>query len=202
MNGYVYHFTGKVRRAKRIEATRWEKSPCDEIAERLSPGSRWAEVGVADGYNAIGVLSRIGGTMPILVDSWREASARYKDSGDLAAKLTSDQWERVYEKARRLMARHGGTLIRKKSAEAAAEIEDASLDLVYIDAEHTYEAVKEDIASWLPKVKAGGWIGGHDYDHPNESQKKLWGVKKAVDEVFGAPDDVGVCHTWFSRVKN
>lgn len=202
MNGYVYHFTGKVRRGRRIDATRWEKAPCDEIAERLTPGARWAEIGVADGYNALGVLTRVSDTSPMLVDSWREASPRYKASGDLAAKLTSEQWEKVYKKAQRLTAPHGATLVRKDSVEAAAGVQDASLDLVYIDAEHTYEAVRDDIAAWLPKVKPGGWIGGHDYNHPNESRNGAWGVKRAVDEAFGAPDALGVCHTWFCRVKN
>ena len=39
-----------------------------------------------------------------------------------------------------------------------------SIDWVHLDARHTREHVKADIAAWLPKVKAGGWLSGDDYD--------------------------------------
>jgi len=61
-----------------------------------------------------------------------------------------------------------------KSLEAVLMIPDISLDFVFIDAMHTYEAVKEDIRAWFPKIRSGGIVAGHDYS---------WdGVKKAVDE--------------------
>lgn len=57
-----------------------------------------------------------------------------------------------------------------------------SLDLIFLDGPHDYENVKLDIQSWLPKVKPGGWIGGHDYDEKGDS----WpGVKQATHEAFG-----------------
>ncbi len=49
------------------------------------------------------------------------------------------------------------------SVGAARLIADGSLDLVYIDACHTYAAVRDDIALWTPKLKATGWLAGHDY---------------------------------------
>ena len=58
---------------------------------------------------------------------------------------------------------------------------DESLDWVYIDANHRYEYVKENLEIWTPKVKKGGICAGHDYDNP-KSQGKGWNVKKAVDE--------------------
>ena len=68
------------------------------------------------------------------------------------------------------------------SKEAAKKFESKSLDLVFIDANHTYEAVKEDIALWLPKVRLGGVICGHDYHRTGNIPHN--GVKRAVDEVF------------------
>ena len=54
----------------------------------------------------------------------------------------------------------------------AAE-ENGQFDLVFIDADHSYEAVKQDIANWKPKIKAGGILAGHDY---------LWeGPRKATE---------------------
>jgi predicted O-methyltransferase YrrM len=63
---------------------------------------------------------------------------------------------------------------------SSLNIEDGSLDFVFIDADHSYDSVKDDIARWAPKVRTGGWVGGHDY-HP----RKWPGVVKAVDEAFG-----------------
>lgn len=200
MNGYIYHFTGKVKRGERINNTTWEKAPCDEIAQRLGDNDTWAEIGVADGYNSLGVLSRKPRTSAILVDQWAEAGTRYKDSGDLCARLNQDQWERVCERASRLTQPYSRRIIRAPSTDAAKQVADKSLDMAYIDAEHTREAVIEDLLGWLPKVKDGGWIGGHDYNHPFESKRRLWGVKAVVDEAFaGASIELGVCGAWFVR---
>jgi Methyltransferase domain len=67
--------------------------------------------------------------------------------------------------------------------EAAQYFEDKSVDCLFIDAGHSYEAVKSDIEAWLPKMKPNGIMAGHDY--------KAWeGVNKAVTEIFGEPDKV------------
>jgi hypothetical protein len=68
--------------------------------------------------------------------------------------------------------------IKKTSDEAVNEIPNDFVDFVYIDGLHTYEQVKKDIANYLPKIKNGGFIGGHDY-HPNHQ-----GVVDAINENF------------------
>ncbi len=65
------------------------------------------------------------------------------------------------------------------SVEAAKLVDERSFCLVFIDADHTYQAVKDDIAAWMPKVKVGGVLCGHDYGRPK------WQVTPAVDEMFG-----------------
>jgi predicted O-methyltransferase YrrM len=67
------------------------------------------------------------------------------------------------------------TAHRQPSAEAAQGFDDASLDFVFIDARHTYDAAAEDLAAWWPKVKPGGLIAGHDYTNSP-------GVRAAVDQ--------------------
>lgn len=83
------------------------------------------------------------------------------------------------------------TPVRLPSVEAAATYSDKSLDFVFIDAGHTYEDVKADIIAWLPKVKQGGWIGGHDY---------TWceGIRRACQELL--PDHY--CDPSWSREQN
>jgi predicted O-methyltransferase YrrM len=69
--------------------------------------------------------------------------------------------------------------LRKPSVEAALDFKDESQDFVFIDADHSYEAVKADIEAWYPKVRPGGMLAGHDYNEPS------CGVTQAVCERFG-----------------
>jgi hypothetical protein len=65
---------------------------------------------------------------------------------------------------------------------------DEFFDLVYIDGDHSYSGVMKDILYWLPKVKQGGYIGGHDYV-PNDTRDRLERSKTNGD-VFEVLDDV------------
>ena len=66
--------------------------------------------------------------------------------------------------------------IEAKSDVAADSFQDGSLDLVFIDANHSYEYVKNDIIKYTPKLKSTGLLTGHDIDYP--------GVNKAVNEMI------------------
>jgi predicted O-methyltransferase YrrM len=74
--------------------------------------------------------------------------------------------------------------VRMPSVKASDFFPDGSVDVVFIDASHQYKDVLNDIKHWIPKVKKGGIIGGHDYaiTHP-VSQR---GVIRAVNEFFAA----------------
>lgn len=85
---------------------------------------------------------------------------------------------RVFELEQKFAPR--AIVLNMTTAQASRTIEDGSLDFVFVDADHSYEAVQEDIALWKPKVKAGGWLGGHDYH-----TRKFPGVVQAVNEAFG-----------------
>lgn len=81
----------------------------------------------------------------------------------------------------------------QSSTLAAKNYADNSLDFVFIDGSHDYTSVREDIISWLPKVKPGGIIAGDDYSDE-------WsGVIQAVDEQF--QNLVSIDNTIWSYVK-
>lgn len=70
-------------------------------------------------------------------------------------------------------------MIWRPSVHAAHLVPDGWADFVFIDAGHSYDAVAMDLAAWEPKVRPGGWFGGHDFHeaHP--------GVIRAVRERYG-----------------
>lgn len=69
--------------------------------------------------------------------------------------------------------------VQAASPDVAATYQDQSLDFVWIDAIHLYDNIKADIEAWLPKIKLGGYIGGHDYAVGHEN-----GIERAVTELL------------------
>jgi predicted O-methyltransferase YrrM len=74
-------------------------------------------------------------------------------------------------------------VMQMTTTQAINHVDDGSLDFVFIDADHSEAAVTEDIYNWRPKVKKGGWFGGHDY-----RTRRFPGVYAAVKKAF--PDGV------------
>jgi len=84
------------------------------------------------------------------------------------------------------------SIYKMRSDEAVKLLKD-KYDFVYIDGLHTYDGVKQDIINYLPLVKEGGVIGGHDYTN---QISHLVGVYNAVNEMFGKPDKVFKDNSW------
>lgn len=86
------------------------------------------------------------------------------------------------------------SVIIDESNKAARFFSDNCVDVIFIDAGHSYENVKADITAWLPKMKKGGIMAGHDY---NDS----WpGVIKAVNELLGEEHITVENSCWFYKV--
>lgn len=110
------------------------------------------EIGVRTGDFSLLMCTTIPGLKLFCVDPW--VAYDYLDQR---------RQNGYYRKARRKLAPHGARLIREKSSVAVNRFEDASLDFVYIDGDHNFDAVMLDIILWTPKIRAGGVIAGHDY---------------------------------------
>jgi predicted O-methyltransferase YrrM len=161
--------------------------PIYELAlANTRPNGIWVEVGVALG-RGIAEMARI------LIDAKRhdvklfavDPFGGYARNGEQAAmaEAAGGDWAlflhhmqaNAPEELRRIH------ILRADSTAAALAIREP-LDLVILDADHTYHAVREDIDAWYPLVRSGGIIGGDDH-HPVQFP----GVEQACRETFGAP---------------
>lgn len=145
---------------------------------------RDGEIPIPVGRKALALLfASRGYTSGVEVGVWHGTySARLKEANPNLRLLCVDAWESFHgyidsktaykspglmadaEKAARELLGPMGCEIRKgQSEDIAATVPDRSLDFTYIDANHSYESVLDDLRAWSPKVKVGGIIAGHDY---------------------------------------
>jgi len=139
--------------------------------------TKGAELGLWKGKTFLYILATCPDVTMIGVDMWQIQDN--PDDKQIGSESYKD-WDHVeYEtNVRKESHKYGDrAIIYKMSTDEAAElVEDGSLDFVFIDADHTYEGVKNDIKRWRPKVKPEGWILGHDIDWNS--------VRQAVEEEF------------------
>lgn len=138
-----------------------------------------AEIGIAFGGFSREILKLWNGSMLYLIDPLVNQDPSVYKENQKAMNFENYANHDIPQ----LLEDHKGktTWLREYSVEAAKGFEDEFFDFVYIDGNHAYEAVKDDLKAWWPKLKSGGLFGGHDYynatDWPHWSE-----VKKAVDE--------------------
>jgi hypothetical protein len=168
--------------------TRWLDRP-ESLATRNETGYwlNWlglsgegVEVGVYRGDFSDQLLRTWDCARLTSIDPWREFPGdEYVD----VCNLPQDKHEANHASTVARLHRFGerSRVMRATSAEAVPSFADNSLDFVYLDAQHHYDAVREDLAMWHPKIRKGGVLAGHDYlDGTIESGD--YGVKRAVDE--------------------
>jgi hypothetical protein len=150
--------------------------------EKFGCGSHFVEVGSWKGmsscYMSVEIINSGKNIKFDCVDTWKGSEEHLNPqssyfNGNL---LSDDDW--LYNLFLKNVNPVINTinLVRGISWEMSKLYDDKSLDFIFIDAAHDYDSVTKDILSWVPKLKEGGLIGGHDYSHPP--------VKKAVDEFF------------------
>ena len=114
------------------------------------------------------------------IDPWR-AYDKYEDMKD-QVRLNQNYFE-----TQKRLAPYNCEILRESSTGALKHFPQRSLDFVYIDGNHAYEYVLEDLNGWSKVVKEGGIISGHDYRSDVSSHGK-WDVTKAVKEYMAAHD--------------
>lgn len=135
---------------------------------------RGAEIGVWTGLYSEILCQAMPGLQLTCVDPWRE----YKTYNE--KKNNQRRLDIAHDEACARLRPYHATVLRMTSLEAAVQIPDGSLDFVYIDANHQEPFISEDLTAWLPKVRPGGILAGHDY-HTNPKKPFLQQVKPAVD---------------------
>lgn len=132
--------------------------------------TKGAEIGTWAGEYAARLCETVPGLHLTCVDPWMVYS-EYRDP-----KNDPDRMERTYLGAKERLSRFNCTILRMTSVEGARRVPDGSLDFVYIDGNHAAKFVTQDLRAWVPKVRSGGIVAGHDY-----ALKDHLEVKPAVD---------------------
>lgn len=131
------------------------------------------ELGVQKAEFSEHILRNWKGRELVLVDIWRELPREdYNDVANVGRDLQRENLASTFEKIYPYGER--ATIIRSTGHRAVSMFPDNSLDFVYIDANHSYEAVRSDLGMWWHKIRKGGYLCGHDYPYEE--------VKRAVDE--------------------
>jgi hypothetical protein len=139
-----------------------------------------AEVGVKHGQFSEYILTHWKGRVLHSIDAWKEfAATEYRDG----ANVSQAEQDRIYTNTCTRLGVFGerSHVVRALSSVAAEQFDEQSLDFVYIDAAHDYENARRDMEAWLPKIRPGGIMAGHDYmDGMHDGS--VFGVKSAVNE--------------------
>ena len=165
---------------------------------------RGVEVGVLDGKHAKIILDNWEGKHFYGVDPFMDPTATRNHQKVKVYQLEDSDWENVMRNAQQTLEpyKHRATLMVLDSVTASQQFHDGVLDWVYLDGRHHYDGVIEDIQVWIPKIRKGGVMAGHDYSghEHNHAKKTCIDVRRAVDEFFGdmvQTYDSGTIKSWY-----
>lgn len=142
----------------------WMSPACLKwLAEQVSECERVVELGTFRGRSAVAILDNSDAHL-WCVDTWNY-------------KICTEKTLRIFE--HNIIGQEDRvTIMQMTTHKAARELAGKQFDMVFLDAAHAYHMVKQDILDWLPLVKSGGLLCGHDYG------TKSVGVAQAVDELI------------------
>lgn len=151
-----------------------------EALDRVNRPAAFVEVGAWLGRSTAymaGEIMRRG--LPVrffAVDTW--AGTPGDGAMEVTAALNNGDLYPAWDRnMRRAGVRDYVCPLQMRSVHAAVTFPYQSLDFIFIDGDHSYRSVRADLDAWLPRLRAGGVIAGHDIDQAT--------VEKAVVEVLG-----------------
>lgn len=155
---------------------------CDELQSlvELAAGKDVLEIGAFQGLSAWGMA--ITAHSVFSVDTFSANSAGQQQMGHLT---TLDDYLRAVSRYRNVhhfvgTSEQAHAQAQTRNDENGSFVPHGQFDMIFIDAMHTREDVLADLQRWYPRVKDGGILAMHDYDHFD-----FPGVKLAADEFFG-----------------
>ena len=164
-----------------IKCNRWSELPIifNELNYKIG-----AEIGVLRGEWSDNLFKYIPGLKMYCIDIW-EYYPTYRDFRN------QKHLDECYKDAKRRLKDKDATIIKKWSMDAVKDFENESLDFVFIDGNHSFEYVTNDIAEWSKKVRKDGIVFGHDYFR---SPSRAFIHVKDVVQGWAYSHDI---HPWF-----
>lgn len=179
--GYIIKkFNLDIRQPSPIEIPNYGRFQMPELFNELG-FKTGAEIGVEKGNYLEALCKGMPGAKLFGIDSWKI----YKGYRDYGSRKTIRDLGLI---AKKRLKPYNCKLIKKYSMDALNDFADESLDFVYIDANHEFRYVAEDIVEWSKKVRSGGIIYGHDYMRsaikPNYARNHVIYVVGAYTQAF------------------
>ena len=116
--------------------------------------TKGAEIGVRMARNSEEMFKRIPNLHLLLIDPW-----------GAYLRVSDERQDAYYKYALARMEPYKGnvTFMKMTSMDAVQYVNNDSLDFIYIDGRHDFDYVMADLVYWIPKVRKGGIVSGHDY---------------------------------------
>ena len=158
LNNYFFYLKAKIKNTSSDKRA--------YILEQLNKNSKIVEVGVWKGDFSIQIWNISKPNLLILVDSWafdekvRGCAPQVNGEEPLNQHFFDQAKNDTFSKFENIQ---NVNILDSNSLDASTNYEDNFFDYIYLDAEHTYDAVTNDLKVWYPKLKKNGILFGDDY---------------------------------------
>lgn len=157
----------------------------EHLLNTLNSPTTYVEIGIAMGFHIETIAKKFSTVKCYGIDPYvpYDPTDSFNDIGKIEPSLSvQENFDLFCSSVTGRLGKYSNfNHIRQSSDSAFKLFQDESIDLIFVDGDHTYEAVKKDCNLWWSKLKSGGIMCWDDYAWP--------GVKQAVDE-FAADNDI------------